>query len=139
MDDAELAVVVLGSTAGATKVIVDDLRSRGVAAGMVKLRVFRPFPYDEIVKVLSGVKACAVLDRSIAYGGDGGPVHIEVRSAFYGHNPAPLLCNYIYGLGGKPIDVEHLESVYDDLKEAVVRGGFKRRIGYLNLKETSYA
>lgn len=135
MDEAELAIVVLGSTAGAAKMVVDDLRSRGVAAGLIKLRTFRPFPYEEIARALSKVKACAVLDRSIAYGGDGGPVHIEVRSALYGRHPVPILTNYIYGLGGKPIDVDHLESVYDDLKEAIVKGRPKRRVGYLNLKE----
>ncbi len=135
MADAEMAVVVLGSTAGATRLVVDDLRSRGVAAGMIKLRCFRPFPYAELAQALSGVKACAVLDRSIAYGGDGGPVHLDVRAALYGCHPVPIMSNYIYGLGGKPIDAEHLMSVYDDLKEAIVHGHPKRRVGYLNLKE----
>ncbi|MCX6640968.1 MAG: pyruvate ferredoxin oxidoreductase [bacterium] len=135
MDDAEFAVVVLGSTAGSVRMVVDDLRSRGVAAGMIKLRVFRPFPHEELAKALKGLKACAVMDRSIAYGGDGGPVHIEVRSALYGIHPAPMMCNYIYGLGGKPIEPEHILSVFDDLKEAVVKKSFKRRVGYLNLKE----
>ncbi len=135
MKDAELAIVVLGSTAGATRMVVDDMRSRGVAAGMIKLRMYRPFPSAEIAKALSKVKACAVLDRSIAYGGDGGPVHIEVRSALYGLPKAPIMTNYLYGLGGKPIDMEHLTSVFEDLKEAVVHGKPKRRIGYLNLKE----
>jgi pyruvate ferredoxin oxidoreductase alpha subunit len=81
------------------------------------------------------VKACAVLDRSLSPGGDGGPVHIEVRSALYGKHPVPIMNNYIYGLGGKPIDVDHLASVYDDLKEAIVKGQPKKHIGYLNLKE----
>lgn len=135
MEDAEMAVVVLGSTAGAARLVVDDLRSQGVAAGMIKLRVFRPFPYEEIARVLSGLKACAVLDRSIAYGGDGGPVHIEVRSALYGHHPVPILTNHIYGLGGKPIDPEHILSAFEDLKEAVVKGQPRHRIGFLNLKE----
>jgi pyruvate ferredoxin oxidoreductase alpha subunit len=135
MDDADYAIVVLGSTAGATRMVVDELRDKGVAAGMIKLRVFRPFPYEEIAKALKNVKACAVMDRSIAYGGDGGPVHIEVRSALYGQPKVPMMCNYIYGLGGKPIDMEHLHSVFADLQEAVKKGSFKRRIGYLNLKE----
>jgi len=139
MDDAELAVIVLGSTAGATRMVVDDMRARGIAAGMIKLRMFRPFPSEEIAKALSRVKACAVLDRSIAYGGDGGPVHIEVRSALYGHSPVPIMTNYIYGLGGKPIDIEHIASVYEDLKDAAITGRVKRRIGYLNLKENGPA
>jgi pyruvate ferredoxin oxidoreductase alpha subunit len=135
MDDAELAVVSLGSTAAIARMVVDDLRSQGVAAGCVKLRVFRPFPSDELARVLAPLKGLAVLDRSIAYGGDGGPVHIEVRSALYGHQSAPLMLNYIYGLGGKPIEPEHIMTAFEDLKEAVATGNVKRRIGYLNLKE----
>jgi pyruvate ferredoxin oxidoreductase alpha subunit len=135
MKDAEMAVVVLGSTAGAARVAVDDLRSRGVAAGMVKIRSYRPFPYDDLAKVLKKVKAVAVLDRSIAYGAEGGPVNGDVRAALYGVHPAPIMTNYIYGLGGKPIDIEHIVSVYDDLKEAIIKGHPKRRVGYLNLKE----
>lgn len=135
MNDAEYAVVVLGSTAGAARLVVDDLRSQGVAAGMVKLRVFRPFPYEQIATVLKGLKGCAVLDRSIAYGGDGGPVHIEVRSALYGHHPVPVMLNYIYGLGGKPIEPEHILSAFNDLQDVVLRGKSRRKVGYLNLKE----
>lgn len=137
MDDAEFAVVVLGSTAGAARLVVDDLRSQGIAAGMVKLRVYRPFPSEEIASALSGLKGCAVLDRSIAYGGDGGPVHIDVRAALYGRHPAPIMTNYIYGLGGKPIEPEHIMTAFDDLRKAVAEGGPRRRIGYLNLKENS--
>jgi pyruvate ferredoxin oxidoreductase alpha subunit len=135
MKDAEMAIIVLGSTAGATRMVVDDLRSRGVAAGMIKIRSYRPFPYDQIAKELAGVKAVAVLDRSIAYGADGGPVHGDVRAALYGKHPVPVMSNYIYGLGGKPIDMEHIMSVFDDLKEAIVKGRPKRRVDYLNLKE----
>jgi pyruvate ferredoxin oxidoreductase alpha subunit len=135
MKDAEMAIIVLGSTAGATRMVVDELRSQGVAAGMIKIRSYRPFPYDQIAKELAKVKAVAVLDRSIAYGADGGPVHGDVRAALYGKNPVPVMSNYIYGLGGKPIDMEHIMSVFDDLKEAIVKGHPKRRVDYLNLKE----
>lgn len=139
MDDAELGVISLGSTAAAARLVVDELRSQGVAAGSVKLRVFRPFPYEELAKIIAPLKGCAVLDRSIAYGGDGGPVHIEVRSALYGHHPVPVMTNYIYGLGGKPIEPEHIMTAFDDLKEAVVQGRPRRRVGYLNLKEEAMA
>ena len=135
MDDAEVAIVVLGSTAGTVRQMVDVYREKGVKAGMVKLRMFRPFPQNELKDVLSGVKACAVLDRSIAFGADGGPVHIEIRSAFYGANNPPQLVNYIYGLGGKPIDLEHVDTVFTDLMEIVKTGKVKSRIGFLNLRE----
>jgi pyruvate ferredoxin oxidoreductase alpha subunit len=134
MDDAEIAVVVLGSTAGATRVVVDDLRSKGIPAGFVKLRMYRPFPTEELAKVLLPLKAVAVLDRSIAYGADGGPVHIEVRSALFGRPNPPEVVSYIYGLGGKPCDIEHIQVAYDDLKKIAATGKVTNRHGYLNLR-----
>ena len=135
MEDAEIAIVVLGSTAGTVRQKIDEYRDKGVKAGMLKLRMFRPFPQNEIRDLLSGLKACAVLDRSIAYGADGGPVHIEARAAMYGVSNPPVMLNYIYGLGGKPIDLVHVDEVLGDLVEAAKTGKVKRRIGYLNLRE----
>ena len=134
MEDAEIAVVVLGSTAGATREVVNDLRNEGVAAGFVKLRMFRPFPARELAKVLMPLKAVAVLDRSIAYGADGGPVHIEVRSALFGKANPPQVVSYIYGLGGKPCDNEHIRVAYEDLKQIAATGKVTNRLGYLNLR-----
>lgn len=137
MDDAEIAILVLGSTAGAVRQTVDVYREKGVKAGMIKLRMFRPFPGGELKKVLEGLKALAVLDRSIAFGADGGPVHIEVRSALYGLQKSPAIVNYIYGLGGKPIDLEHVDTVFSDLEKIVKTGKIEKRIGFLNLREPS--
>ena len=134
MDDADIAVVVLGSAVGATREVVNDLRSEGVKAGFVKLRMFRPFPAEELAKVLLPMKAVAVLDRSIAYGADGGPVHIEVRSALFGKPNPPEVVSYVYGLGGKPCDNEHVRVAFEDLKEIVATGKVKQRLGYLNLR-----
>ena len=134
MEDAEIAVVVLGSTAGATREVVNELRDEGVRAGFVKLRMFRPFPAEELAKVLMPLKAVAVLDRSIAYGADGGPVHIEVRSALFGKPNPPQVVSYIYGLGGKPCDNEHIRVAYEDLKQIVATGKVANRLGYLNLR-----
>jgi len=135
MDDAELAIVVLGSTAGTVRQMVDVYREKGVKAGMIKIRMFRPFPYESVKEALEGVKACAVLDRSIAFGGDGGPVHIEIRSALFGAKNPPALVNYIYGLGGKPIDLEHINQVYSDLQKIAQSGKIEKRVGFLNLRE----
>ena len=139
LDDAEIAIVVVGSTAGTVRMMVDEYRAKGVKAGMLKLRMFRPFPQDEVRDALSHLKACAVLDRSIAYGGDGGPVHIEVRSSLYGIQNPPVIVDYIYGLGGKPIDVQHIDSVFSDLVKMAETGRIERRIGFLNLREPEAA
>lgn len=140
MDDAELAVVVLGSTAGNVKAVVDELRASGVKAGMVKVRSFRPFPYSEIADALSGAKAIAVLDRSDTPGAQGGPVWLEVRSALFdrsqdkaGGARVPVI-DYLYGLGGREVGLELVKSVYTDLAD--LASGAKELIGtqYLGLR-----
>jgi pyruvate ferredoxin oxidoreductase alpha subunit len=117
LDDAEVALVALGSTAGTTKAVVDELRAKGVKAGLLKLRVFRPFPAEEIAKALANVPAVAVLDRSDSYNGQGGPLFTEIRSALYGKAKTPKLINYVYGLGGRDVTLDELRTVFADLKK----------------------
>lgn len=135
LDDADVAIVVLGSTAGNVRLVVDQYREKGIKAGMLKLRMFRPFPSAEIRDALKNVKAVAVMDRSVAFGGDGGPVNIEVKSALYGAKNAPAMFNYIYGLGGKPIDLEHIQKVFDDMLIYMKTGKTQEKLGFLNLRE----
>ena len=135
MDDAEVAIVVLGSTGGTAKVVIDDLRSKGIKAGMVKVRMFRPFPYKQIADALSGVKAVAVLDRSDGLAGMGGPVFGEIRSALYDNEKRPATVNYIYGLGGRDITLKHIESVYNDLQKIVKEGRPENLVSYLGVRE----
>lgn len=115
MDDAEVAIVVLGSAAGTAKYVIDELRQKGIKAGMIKIRLFRPFPYKQLAEALKDVKAVAVLDRSDALAGMGGPVFGEVRSALYDLPVRPITTNYVYGLGGRDITLDHIRGVYGDL------------------------
>jgi pyruvate ferredoxin oxidoreductase alpha subunit len=115
MEGAELAIVVIGSSAGTAKAVVDELRAKGTKAGLIKIRAFRPFPMDELGKALSGVKAVAVLDRADSYSASGGPLFKETRSACYGFEKHPLMINYIYGLGGRDVRTTDIEKVYEDL------------------------
>jgi pyruvate ferredoxin oxidoreductase alpha subunit len=133
LDDAEVAVIVLGSAAGTAKVAVDALRNRGVKAGLLKLRVFRPFPGEEIVQAIAHVPAVAVMDRSISFGLKGGPVFNEVRSFAYGREIK--LMSYIYGLGGRDVPVEHIESVFNDLVKANQARRVERIYNYLGVRE----
>ena len=134
-EDADRLVVALGSTAGTTKVVVDELREQGEKVGMVKIRAYRPFPYDEIISTLGNAEAVAVLDRAIAFGSLGGPVYGDIRSAFFDHDTRPLIVDYIYGLGGRDITVEHIKKVYADLKEIIKTGKVRRPVDYLGLRE----
>ncbi|MFC1707671.1 transketolase C-terminal domain-containing protein, partial [Planctomycetota bacterium] len=115
LEDAELVIVALGSTAGTAKETARRLRAEGVKAGVLKIRMFRPFPGDEIAAALAGSKAVAVLDRSISFGLEGGPLFHEMRSHAFGTNLT--LVPYVYGLGGRDINVSQLREVYGQLAE----------------------
>ncbi|MFN2369673.1 MAG: pyruvate ferredoxin oxidoreductase [Candidatus Krumholzibacteriia bacterium] len=120
LDDAEMVMVILGSSAGTAKDVIDEYRAKGVKAGLLKLRMFRPFPAAYVAKVLAGRKAVAVLDRSASFGGFGGPVFTEVRSAMYGQK-VPVH-GYIYGLGGRDFDLRQVATVLDNLQKVAAGG-----------------
>ena len=115
MEDSEIAIVCMNSTAGTTKSVVDSLRNKGIKAGMLKLRVFRPFPAEEIAKALENQKAVAVLDKSDSLNAAGGALFEDVTSAMYVNNKKVPMVNYIYGIGGRDTTSTDIESVFDDL------------------------
>ena len=136
LEDAEYVIIALGSAAGTVRNEVECLREQGIPIGMIKLRVFRPFPAKELAAVLKGRKAVAVLDRSDTFaGGMGGPVFIETRSALYDEDHKPLLVNYVYGLGGRDLPVELVNKVATELKEIAQNGQVNQLVNYLGLRE----
>lgn len=134
LEDAELGIVVLSSAAGAVKEAVDDLRQRGVRAGGLKLRVYRPFPARELVDVLGHLHAIAVLDRADAFGTSGGPVFGDVRSALYDLAIRPRVISYIYGLGGRDILPEDVHRVYERLQLVAKNGQVEPLCEYLTVR-----
>lgn len=135
LDDAETAIVIINSAAGTAKEAVDKLREEGKKVGLLKIRVFRPFPAEEIAQALKHCKAIAVMDRSEGFSGQGGPVCAEVKSGLYAIEEKPLVVNYVYGLGGRDVKVENIEEVYTALdkivEDGVVEGGYR----YLSVRE----
>jgi len=117
MDDADMVMVVLGSSAGTAKDVIDEYREKGVKVGLLKLRLFRPFPAEQLVKALEGRKAVAVLDRSASFGGSGGPVFTEIRSAMYESKSQSPIHNWIYGLGGRDFELCHAAEVIDAMQK----------------------
>lgn len=117
MDDAEVALVLIGSSAGTAKETVKQLRKEGKKVGLVKIRVFRPFPMEELAEALKEVKAVAVMDKAESFSACGGPLFAEVRSALYDLENRPKAINYVYGLGGRDICVEDFAMIYDQLFE----------------------
>ena len=138
MEDAELAIVLIGSTAGTCKVAIDEIRKQGKKVGLVKIRVFRPFPAEELAQVLSKCKAVAVLDRSEGFSACGGPLGAETRSACYDLENRPKMVNIVYGLGGRDCSVEDTERVFAHLEHIVETGELGSRylhMGQRDLRE----
>lgn len=134
LDDADCAIVALSSTAGTTKAVVDELRKQGRNVGLLRPRIFRPFPKEKITQALKGLKAVAILDRSESFSGQGGPLFSEIRSALLDEPERPLTVNYIYGLGGRDINTEQIKSVYADLETIIQEKNVKNLVNYLGVR-----
>ena len=134
MEDAEIAIMVLSSTAGTTRTVVDSLRSEGIKAGLIKPRLFRPFPAAEILEITRNLKSLAILDRSESFSANGGPIFTETRSTLYESELKPNIINYIYGLGGRDAGLKDIKKVFLELlDEKDIRFGVK--IKYLGVRE----
>ena len=134
LDDAEIAIVCMNSTAGTTKFVVDELRAKGIKAGLLKVRVFRPFPAEEIAKALSNVKAVAVLDKSDSLNAAGGALFTDITSAMHINKVNVPTVNYIYGIGGRDTKADDIESVFTDLQEIVKTNNISNPYRYLGLR-----
>lgn len=132
--DADFIIVGLGSTMGTLKMIIDEARKKGIKAGLVKVRMFRPFPQEELRKALRKCKAVAVLDRADSFSAVGGPLFAEIKSALYGKLNIPVV-DYIYGLGGRDISVDMLRQVVDEANEIAKQGKAERQFSYLGVRE----
>ena len=133
LDDAEVAVVALGSTAGTVKFVVDNLRKEGLKVGLLKIRSFRPFPSELIADVLKDIKAVAVMDRSMSPGTGSGPLFIEINSALYGSGLN--ITDYIYGLGGRNITIEEVDRVFKEALDVAKTGKVEKPVTYLGVRE----
>lgn len=134
LDDAEVAMVVINSTAGTAKRVVDDLREQGIKAGVLKIRLYRPFPGEEIAEALKNVKAIAIMDKAEGFSGNGGPLFTDIVSALYGTADNKMIMSYIYGLGGRDVTVNDLTKVFADLGQAVETGKYEK-YNYLAVRE----
>ena len=135
LDDAEIAIVCMNSTAGTTKAVVDELREKGVKAGLLKLRVFRPFPAEEIAQSLSHLKAVAVLDKADSLNAAGGALFEDITSAMYVNGKNVPMINYVYGIGGRDTTSKQIESVYEDLAQIAQTGDIGNPYRYLGLRK----
>ena len=135
LEDAEVAIVIIGSSAGTAKEAVNKLRLSGKKVGLLKIRVFRPFPREEIADALKHVKVVAVMDKSEGFSATGGPVFHEVSSALYPTSNKPKIINYIYGLGGRDVRINDIEHVFHQLFEIGSTGDIDNTYRFLGIRE----
>ena len=134
LEDAEIAIVVLNSAAGTTKDVIDEFRDRGIKAGLLKPRLFRPFPYVEIGEALKHLKAVCVLDRADSFGAYG-PMFTEIAASLYPYKEKPLLINKIYGLGGRDYMPSQAELVLNELVDILNTGRVRTFKEYIGVRE----
>lgn len=132
--DAELVVVCMNSTAGTTKAVVDDLRSKGIKAGLLKIRMFRPFPAEEVSRALSKAKAIAVLDKADSLNGAGGALFEDVVSGMFVNKVNVPTVNYVYGIGGRDTTTKDISGVYEDLQKIIKTGNIGNTYRYLGVR-----
>lgn len=135
LEDAERAVVMIGSAAGTTKDAIDRLREKGEKVGLLKIRLYRPFPADAIAEALKNVKAVAVMDRAEGYSNHGGPLGADVMAALFRARSTALATNIIYGLGGRDVRVEDMEQVFEDLQTMIDQNDAGETYRYMGLRE----
>ena len=133
--DADYIMLIMGSAAGTAKQAVDELREQGKKVGVLKLRVFRPFPAKEIAAALSRCKAVAIMDRCESYNGNGGPLGSEVTAALYRNKVMIDAVNYIYGLAGRDFTVENVFDIFAQLDDAVTSGTEVEQYQYIGLRK----
>lgn len=133
--DADYIMLIMGSAAGTAKQAVDELREQGKKVGVLKLRVFRPFPAKEIAAALSRCKAVAIMDRCESYNGNGGPLGSEVTAALYRNKVMIEAVNYIYGLAGRDFTVENVFDIFAELDDAVKCGTEVEQYQYIGLRK----
>lgn len=136
MDDAEEAIVIIGSSAGTAKEAIKELRAKGRKVGLIKIRSFRPFPAEEIADALKNVKAFAAMDKDDSFNAHCGPIYAEVAASLYAAGvSAPKGIDYIYGLGGRDVRVESITQVFDELHEIAKSGHVGETYRYLGVRE----
>ena len=136
MEDAELAILLIGSSAGTAKAAVNELRAEGKKVGLIKIRSFRPFPAEEISQALRGVKAFAAMDKDDSFNAHCGPIFAETAAALYANGVSgPKGINYIYGLGGRDVRVESIRKVFAVLEEIAESGNVGETYRYLEVRE----
>jgi len=134
MEDAEVALIGMGSMMGTVRYMVDDLRAEGVKAGMVKLRLFRPFPVDAIKKAIGDVPVLGVMEKCISFGAPASPLMEELMTAYYHDKEKPMIANYVVGLGGRDVSPDMIREAYKSLAKIKKTGKVDKLSTYIGVR-----
>ncbi len=135
MGDAEVAIIGLGSAMGTVRHTVDLLREEGVKAGMVKMRVFRPFPEEALKEAVGNVPVLGVMEKAASFGAPGGPLYEEIRTTYYDEPKRPLIADYIHGLGGRDTSPMMIREVFEDLLKIKEKDRVDQKVNFVGVRE----
>lgn len=136
LEDADYAIVAIGSACGTTKDAIDELRAKGIKAGLLKVRVFRPFPGAEMAEALKNCKAIAIMDRCESYSANGGPLAAELSAALFKAKSTAEVLKIVYGLNGRDFTVEDAKKLYEDLADIAAHGNHEtEEYRYIGLRD----
>ena len=120
--DADTLIYMAGAVAGTARVAVDRMRDEGMKVGLVRTRLWRPFPFEDVRSAVAGASVIAVVDRALSFGGPGGPICSELRSALYPLDNRPVVQSYVAGLGGRDVTIEHFFEIVEDAQRVASEG-----------------
>ncbi len=135
LDDAEVALIGLGSTMGTVRHVVDDLRATGMKVGLIKMRVFRPFPVEDLIKVIGDIPVIGVLDKSTCPGAPGGPLCENLKTIFYDKDVRPRIVNYVHGIGGRDTSPMMVEDILKELVKINDGGFIPKPVNYIGVRK----
>jgi len=135
LDDADVGIVVIGSTAGTAKEVVDEMRKEGKKVGLLKLRVYRPFPAEQLAKALSNLKVVGVMERVEGMAGFVSPLYPEISASLYDYDKKPVLLDFVYGLGGRDVKIEDIKGIFNDLLKTAETGKKEFTLKYVGVRE----
>jgi pyruvate ferredoxin oxidoreductase alpha subunit len=134
MDDAEIALIGMGSMVGTIRHVVNELRDEGVKAGMIKLRLFRPFPVQSIKKAVGSVPVLGVMEKCISFGAPASPLMEELMTTYYHDKQKPMMANYVVGLGGRDVSTNMIRQAFDSLIKIKETGRVEKFMNYIGVR-----
>lgn len=133
-EDAEILINIAGAVSGTARVAVDRMREEGRKVGVIRPRLWRPYPFEDMRRAVQGARAVAVVDRALSFGGPGGPIASELRSCLYPLEKKPVVAGFIAGLGGRDITVEDFYTMVDET-EKILESGYTDEYRMIGVRE----